>query len=154
MAGGHGHEADSPAMRYGPVMRPAAPLAALCLLAGGCHPLGTTPVETANINPYVITILNYTYSPQHLAVPPNSAVLVRNFDDFVHSVTSTATPGSFVPGSVQGISFDTGVFLGDRIITIPETAPVGAVVPYFCIAHHGAMLDEGEIEIVAPAPGP
>ena len=51
---------------------------------------------------------------------------------------------------MNGVGFDTGPFLGTRSFTLPADAPVGTVVPYFCGMYRDAMLDAGDITVVAP----
>jgi len=130
--------------------RAALGLLAGGLLASGCHAASTTG-DTAS--GYLITIENYTFIPQHLSVPPGAAVIVLNLDPFPHSVVSSTAANSFVPGSVNGISFNTGPFMDDSAISIPADATVGTVVPYFCQIHEGAMLDQPDLTIVAPDAG-
>ena len=125
-----------------------AALTAALALAGCESQTQLTPPDSPAVE--MVTILNYTYAPRRIAVWAGGAVLIRNYDAVRHTVTSEAAAGSHLPGAVNGVSFDTGPFLGDRVITIPAGAPVGTVVPYYCQLHGGAMLDEGEIEIVAP----
>jgi plastocyanin len=98
----------------------------------------------------VLVISNYRFSPERLPVVPGSAVLVRNEDHVAHTVTSAAAPGALEFGAVNGVAFDTPPFLGDSTISIPAEAPVGTIVPYFCRMHGAAMLNRGELEIVAP----
>jgi hypothetical protein len=72
-----------------------------------------------------------------------------NMDPFAHTVTSEAHEGDFVAGAVNGVAFDTGAFTGTMTITIPTTAPVGTVIPYFCNIHKAAMANRGVVTIVA-----
>lgn len=88
---------------------------------------------------YYITISGMRFSPLNLAVPPGKTVTVLNDDSMEHSVTSEASAGAFTPGSVAGVSFDTGNFVGQRSFTIPATAPEGTVIPYYCRVHLGTM---------------
>jgi plastocyanin len=97
-----------------------------------------------------IDISNFTFSPANLNVKPGTMVVVNNHDNMPHSVTSQSSPGAFVPGSVNGISFDTGQFsTGSMSFTIPTGAQAGTVVPYFCTVHRAAMANSGQITIVA-----
>ncbi|HET9598746.1 MAG TPA: hypothetical protein VFP65_24440 [Anaeromyxobacteraceae bacterium] len=101
-----------------------------------------------------IVIDGFAFSPPTLEVPPGATVTVRNADEVPHSVTSERAPGAFEPGAVAGVSFDTGAFTGVRTFTIPETAPPGAVVPFFCSVHRGSMrTPNGEIRVVGTAGG-
>jgi plastocyanin len=80
------------------------------------------------------------FSPLDLHVPPGATVTVLNLDGMAHSVTSEATPNAFTRGSVSGISFDTGQFIGTRTFAIPGTATNGTVVPYYCTFHTSTMV--------------
>jgi plastocyanin len=103
---------------------------------------------------YEITIANMAYSPLNLEVPPGATVTVTNQDSFVHSVTSEAAAGDFTPGSVHDISFDTGPFTGQKSFLIPSSALDGAVIPYYCSVHLGAMATPtGTITINASLTG-
>ena len=71
-----------------------------------------------------------------------------NQDHEDHSVTSQGQLGAYVPGAVDGISFDTGVFAeGSRTITIPGDAAPGTVIPYFCTVHPVMMANDGRITV-------
>jgi plastocyanin len=95
---------------------------------------GTTGVS------YTITIQNFAFSPSNLAVPPGATVTVVNQDSAPHSVTSESAMGNFTPGSVSGVSFDTGSFTaGQRTFAIPASAAMGTVVPYYCSVHKSTM---------------
>ena len=118
-----------------------------CAYEPATYPPTPVPPGTSS---QVITILNYTFSPQRLVVTPGSTVLVLNDDPVEHTVTSEATAGSYVFGGVGGIAFDTGPFLGVAAFGIAADAPPGTVVPYFCGMHLSAMLNQGEIEIAGP----
>jgi plastocyanin len=97
---------------------------------------------------YVITISNFTFSPDNLDVPAGGTVTVRNNDTVPHSATSETVEASFVPGAAGGVSFDTGVFAsGERTFTIPATAAPGTVVPYFCTVHTSAMKNNPHITV-------
>jgi len=127
-------------------MRSPGPVALLILAACGG---GAAPRAPASLAP-TLRIVNFTYSPQRLEVTPGASIVVLNEDPVQHSVTSAAAPGVFTYGTVNGLGFDTGPFTGARVISIPGNATVGTVVPYFCRLHAGAMVNEGEIAIVAP----
>jgi plastocyanin len=134
-------------------------LAALLVACGGgssddgesTTPMGT-PGGTPAANPsssFVITIQGMAFSPLRLEVTPGATVTVRNLDGEVHSVTSQSTPGAFRLGSVNGVSFDTGLFTGQTTFTIRTDAPVGTTIPYFCSSHLQTMVTpNGEIAIV------
>ena len=110
-------------------------------VAVGCGPTTALPPNT-------IVISNLTFSPVNLIVTPGTTVTVQNNDAFDHSVTSEAAVGNFVPGSVNGVSFDTGPFVGGaHTFVIPTTAPSGTVVPYFCQVHTSMMNDAAHITI-------
>jgi hypothetical protein len=130
-------------------MRVKAGLIALGLLSSCTPVVGSNPPPSG----YLITIENYTFIPQHLSLPPGAAVIVLNLDPFEHWVVSSTAADTYAPGSVNGISFNTGPFMDDTAISIPAEAPVGTVVPYFCQIHQGAMLDQPDITIVAPDAG-
>ena len=112
------------------------------------------PVTQPNYPPgtSLITIRNYTFSPQHLTVTPGTSIQVVNYDSVDHTVTSESAPGTFSYGAVNGVAFDTGPFQGVRVIQIPADAPVGTVVPYFCAMHGAAMTDAPDITIAATLP--
>lgn len=95
----------------------------------------------------VITIEDFTFIPDNLQVMPGTTVRVINRDAAPHSVTSESTEGSFTPGAVNGVSFDTGSFNGERTFTVPASAPSGTVVPYFCTVHLGGMRNTGHITV-------
>ncbi len=103
---------------------------------------------------YYITISNMTFSPANLVVPPGATVNVLASVD--HSVTSETAPGDFTPGAVGVVSFDTGIFVGQRSFVIPSTAPDGTVIPYYCRNHLGSMTPQnGTITVrVGAAPNP
>jgi plastocyanin len=98
--------------------------------------------------PNTITISNFLFSPTTMAVAPGTTITVVNQDSMTHSVTSQDTPSAFTPGGVNGIIFDTGAFLGTASFTIPSTAPVGTVVPYYCAVHLSTMgMNQGTITV-------
>ncbi|OGL47078.1 MAG: hypothetical protein A2149_02315 [Candidatus Schekmanbacteria bacterium RBG_16_38_11] len=88
-----------------------------------------------------ITISNFSFKPANLGVTPGTVITITNEDTVNHSVTSESKKDDFKKGSVNGISFDTGTFiLTPQSITIPNDAPVGTVIPYFCTVHRGNMV--------------
>jgi plastocyanin len=95
----------------------------------------------------VITISNFTFSPENLEVAPGTTVRVVNNDSAPHSVTSQATEGAFTPGAVSGVSFDTGAFTGERTFTVSASAPSGTVVPYYCTVHTSGMRNSARITV-------
>jgi plastocyanin len=106
--------------------------------------------STNNPPDHVLTISGSAFAPARLQVTPGATVTVRNLDSMPHSVTSEATMNDFRPGAVAGISFDTGPFMGETTFTIPATAAVGTVVPFFSTTGTSMMMPAtGEIEIVA-----
>ena len=98
----------------------------------------------------LITIRNYQSYPQRLTVVAGSSVLVRNDDEFDHTVTSQSAPGLYTRGAVDGVSFDTGAFTGFRTTSIPAEAKPGTLVPYYCATHGAAEANQGELLIAAP----
>ena len=105
-------------------------------------------IRDAVAGQFVITIANFTFSPDNLVVPAGATVIVRNQDTAPHSVTSQARQGDFVAGAVNGVSFDSGAFSsGERTITIPTGAASGTVIPYFCKVHLSGMRNNGQITI-------
>lgn len=94
----------------------------------------------------IITIQGFTFSPETLEVAPGTTVRVVNRDSAQHSVTSTPSDTSFTPGAVNGVSFDTGEFTGERSFLVPTSAPSGTVVPYYCTAH-GSSMGVGHIRV-------
>ena len=125
-------------------------LAAAC---GGGYG-GTTPNPApnppSNSGEALITIQNLTFTPANLGVRPGQTVRVRNLDAMTHSVTSQSQPNTFRPGAVDGISFDTGNFTGERTFVMPATAAAGTIIPYFCTTHPGTMANTGVITVRAP----
>jgi len=99
----------------------------------------SSPSPASSSPGFFISISNLTFSPAALRVPPGGTVTVINDDGEDHSVTSEASPNAFTPGSVAGVSFDTGPFIGTRSFTLPSSAPNGTVIPFFCTVHTGTM---------------
>lgn len=100
---------------------------------------------------FYISISGMSFSPLDLPVPPGATVTVVN-PAMEHSVTSETTAGAFTLGAVNGVSFDTGVFIGQKSFTIPSSATEGTVIPYFCRNHLGTMTTPtGTITIRAAA---
>ncbi len=118
--------------------------AVLSALAGAaivaCGSSSSAPAASQQAPGFSITISGLSFSPLDLHVPPGATVTVVNRDGMIHSVTSEASPNSFVHAAASGVSFDTGQFTGSRTFTIPANAPNGAVVPYFCTSHLGTMV--------------
>ena len=113
-------------------------------LFGACAPSSrSTPPDP------VLTISGYAYSPSNLAVAPGATVTVINRNTDAHSVTSTSSPTSFAPATVNGVFLDTGAFQGTRRLIIPRTARPGMVIPFFC-TEHGRMMGTGTFTIVPP----
>jgi plastocyanin len=109
--------------------------AALLWACGGSSSDGSN-----NLPPgYYITISGLRFSPLDLVVPPGATVTVLNKDNMEHSVTSEASASAFTPGAVAGVSFDTGVFVGQKSFTISASAPEGTVIPYYCRNHLSTM---------------
>lgn len=94
-----------------------------------------------------ITIRGYAYSPTNLTVAPGTTITVVNLDSVSHSVTSESAAGQFTPGAVNGVSFDTGLFTGQHAFTVPNSAPSGTVIPYYCTSHKSMMATRGQITI-------
>jgi plastocyanin len=110
------------------------------MVMGGFPSTGGTTGTGGTGTTYTITIQNFAYSPSNLDVPPGATVTVVNRDSVAHSVTSESALGNFTPGGVNGVSFDTGNFAaGTRSFTIPPSAPMGTVVPYYCVPHTSGM---------------
>ena len=137
-------------------MRTALLLAATALLACGSDSYdddgGTPPGEPGEASGFRIVISGNRFAPLRLEVSPGATVSVRNMDSMPHSVTSQSAPGTFRPGAVAGISFDTGAFVGERSIVIPATAAVGTEIPYYCSTHLGTMTTPNGTIVVAAAP--
>ena len=123
-------------------VRPSVPfVVASALLLAAC---GSTSGPQSTGNVFIIHISSFQYIPQNLTVPPGATIVVQNEDLAPHSVTSEASAGSFIPGAVAGVSFDTGEFSNAQtIIQIPSTAPDGTVVPFYCTVHKAAMNTPG-----------
>ncbi len=145
------------------VSRTLIALAAAGLACGGSSTgYGTTPstptTPTTTTTGFYIRIFNMAFSPLDLAVPPGGTVTVLNADGIGHSVTSEVRAGMFTPGSVAGVSFDTGIFIGTATFAIPRTAAEGTVIPYYCRNHMSTMATPtGTITVRAsaqPAPAP
>lgn len=124
-------------------------------LAVGCGD-DDAPASQGGPPGFYILVSNSRFSPLELAVPPGRTVTVVNADAMLHSVTSQATAGAFVPGGVSGIAFDTGEFTGTRTFTVPSGAAEGTIVPYYCRTHTSTMgTPNATIVIRASAqPGP
>jgi len=114
---------------------------------GGNTDAGSNPDTVASAAE--ISIQHFTFSPGDLMVQPGATITVRNNDTVPHTVTSQSAPRAFVPGAVQGISFDTGIIPagGTATITIPATAPHGTVIPYYCSVHTTAMANDGQVTV-------
>jgi len=96
-----------------------------------------------------ISIQNFTFVPDSMTVAPGTTITVHNTDTVQHTVTSEAAAGQFVPGSVAGVSFDTGAIApgGTATFTIPANAPSGTVIPYFCRVHTALMRNQPTITV-------
>ncbi len=94
-----------------------------------------------------ITIRAYAFDPANLVVAAGTTITVVNMDSVPHSVTSESAAGQYAPGPVNGVSFDTGAFTGQRTLTIPASAPKGTVVPYYCTVHKSMMAGSGQITV-------
>jgi len=99
---------------------------------------------------FTVTIANFAFSPANLSVPAGATVTVTNLDGESHTVTSESAPGTFTPGAVNGVSFDTGPIPpgGTATFTIPANAPPGTVIPYFCTLHLQTMANTGLITVI------
>jgi plastocyanin len=128
-----------------------AALTGAALACGGSD--GAAPAAQA-AQGFVITISGMSFSPLDLHVPPGATVTVVNLDAEVHSVTSAASPSTFVAGAVNGVSFDTGLFTGTATFVVPTAAPDGTVIPYFCRSHLAAMGTPNGTLTVDPAAAP
>lgn len=128
----------------------AAVLASVVL--GGCDASTTSPAPSILPSSFIINIVDFSFSPLDLAVPPGATVIVSNGDSVVHSVTSESAPLQFTPGSVNGVSFDTGAFIGQTSFTLPQNVPEGTVIPYYCKVHTATMITQtGFITVQASA---
>ncbi|HEX8908182.1 MAG TPA: hypothetical protein VF805_03205 [Anaeromyxobacteraceae bacterium] len=115
---------------------------------GGTGADGGTTATTVTVH-----IRNLAFSPENPSAPAGATVDVVNDDSpTVHSMTSEATAGSYTPGAVGGVSFDTGLFTGTRSFTIPSTAVTGTVIPFYCRNHLGMMVDASKLQLtIGPA---
>ncbi len=86
---------------------------------------------------FLIRLSAFRFVPEHLTVAPGATVIVLNEDaPTPHSVTSEAAPGTFAPGTVSGVGFDTEPFGTDQTsFSIPADAPDGTVIPFYCRVH-------------------
>ncbi len=110
------------------------------LLGAGCGPVGGDEVR--------VTIFDWHYTPTHIRVKPGETVRVLNLDTAPHSATSAPSPGRLVPGESDGISFDTGQFMGEeRSFTIPPDAVPGSIVPFFCTVHRDFQHGVGRLVV-------
>ena len=115
--------------------------AALALAScGGSSSGGGGGTVSGGAPGFYITIQGRAFSPLELSVPPGGTVTVVNDDAMPHSVTSEAAAGSFSPGGVAGVQFDTGQFMGTKTFTIPASTPNGTVIPYYCSVHTSTMV--------------
>ena len=119
-------------------------VAALAVATLACHCGSSSPTPSPN----TIAVSNFQYFPANLSVPPGTTVNVTNSDSMQHSVTSQTVMNAFTPGAVNGIQFDTGAFTNSGSFTIPTTATVGTVIPYYCTVHLQTM-GQGTITITA-----
>ena len=111
------------------------------LLLAGCGPIETDGVR--------VLIFDWHYTPTHIRVRPGETVWVLNLDTAPHSATSAPHPGRLVPGESDGISFDTGEFLGEeRSFTIPADAVPGSMVPFYCTVHRDYEHGVGRLTVV------
>ena len=114
---------------------------------------GVTAGSTNGTPANLITISGSAFMPATLRVAPGAMVTVRNLDPMPHTVTSQAATDAFRPGSVAGISFDTGQFMGQATFMIPTGAAVGTVIPFFSTVDTTTMMTPtGTIEISAQMP--
>jgi plastocyanin len=96
----------------------------------------------------LVSIFDWRYQPTHIRVKPGQTVRMLNLDTAPHSATSASEPGRFVPGESDGISFDTGPFLGEeRAFTIPVDAVPGSFVPFFCTVHRDFQHGIGRLVV-------
>ena len=104
--------------------------------------------DAADAGPDTIVIQDFVYLPDNLVVAPGTTVHVLNRDLETHSATSESKLGNFTLGAVGGIEFDTGVIEpgGSGTFSVPPTASLGTVIPYFCTVHKSSM-GEGHITV-------
>ena len=132
-----------------------AVIAGAAIACGGSSSSSPAPAPVPQASGFNLTITGLAYSPLNLHVPPGGTVTVTNADTTQHSVTSEASPNSYVPGSVSGISFDTGAFgAGTKTFTIPSSAPSGTVVPFYCTVHLTMMATPNGSITVDPSATP
>jgi plastocyanin len=124
-------------------MRTFRVFAVLAAGALACHcGASSTPA------PNTINVSNFQYNPANLSVAPGPPTNVTNQDGMQHSVTSESLTNAFTPGAVNGVQFDTGAFSTSGTFTIPSTATVGTVIPYYCTVHL-QMMGQGQVTVVA-----
>lgn len=141
------------------VLLAAASLAAACGGSSNSGMVNTTSTSDGGTGSdggaasITIHIRGLAFSPENPSAPPGATVTVVNDDSpTVHSMTSEATAGTFTPGAVAGVSFDTGLFTGTRSFTIPSTAVTGTVIPFYCRNHLGMMVDAMKLALtIGPA---
>jgi plastocyanin len=129
-------------------------VAAIAVTACGGSSNDGASAPPATTTGYIITISGMRFTPLDLHVPPGGTVTVINQDSEVHSVTSETAPSAFTPGAVAGVSFDTGVFVGQRTFTIPAAAADKTVVPYYCTSHKQLMVTPTGTITVDTSAGP
>ena len=88
-----------------------------------------------------LTIAGFAFNPADFTVDPGTVITVSNNDSTSHTVTSEASDGSFTPGGVGGVQFDTGTIApgSSAEIDIPADAPSGTVIHYYCSIHTSQM---------------
>jgi plastocyanin len=141
------------------VLLAAASLAAACGGSSNSGMVSTTSTSDGGTGSgggattVTVHIRNLAFSPENPSAPPGATVDVVNDDSpTVHSMTSEATAGSYTPGAVGGVSFDTGLFTGTKSFTIPSTAVMGTVIPFYCRNHLGMMVDALKLQLtIGPA---
>ncbi|MBI5549666.1 MAG: hypothetical protein HY901_37745 [Deltaproteobacteria bacterium] len=122
-------------------------------LDGGLPDSGSRPdaglpgSPDTGLGPFVIVIRDFTFIPTNLVVPPGAFIIVKNEDGVPHSATSQSASGQFLPGPVDGIAFDTGIFLDEARFSIPLSALKGTRIPYFCRVQLGAMRNDPVISV-------